>query len=197
MKPSRPSSRSFIVAGLVWFVIAVVLGATGHVQQLRPPQPQLILAALTVSLIALGVMLRPFRLWLFSLGYRQVIALHLTRFVGFYFLVLHARGELPYAFAVLGGWGDIAVAAWALVLVLLVPRLEARTAVVTVWNVVGMADLVFVVATASRLALADPSSMTALLRLPLSLLPTFVVPILLASHVILFWRLWVERPQPA
>lgn len=194
MNPSRPSSRPFVVAGLVWFAIALVLGVTGRLQQLQPPVPQAVLAILTVALVGLGATLRPFRAWLFSLGYRQMVALHLTRFVGAYFLVLYTRGELPYAFAVPGGWGDIAVAAAALVLVLLVPRLEARSGLVALWNTLGLADLLFVVATASRLAMADPASISALLRLPLSLLPTFLVPILLASHVFLFWRLWVERP---
>ena len=42
---------------------------------------------------------------------------------------------------------------------------------------------------AARLAAADPSSMRALLRLPLSLLPTFLVPLLIATHVWIFVRL--------
>ena len=50
----------------------------------------------------------------------------------------------------------------------------------------GLLDLLFVVVTAARLGMADPASMAALLRLPLSLLPTFLVPLLLASHVLLF-----------
>ena len=48
---------------------------------------------------------------------RALALFHVTRFVGFYFLVLHARGELPWAFAVPGGWGDNITAAWVLVLV--------------------------------------------------------------------------------
>jgi len=46
-----------------------------------------------------------------------------------------------------------------------------------------------VVVTAARLATADPESMVALLRLPLSLLPTFLVPLIVASHVVLGVRL--------
>ena len=117
------------------------------------------------------------------------MAFHLTRFVGAYFLVLYARGELPYLFAVPGGWGDIAVAAGALLLVLLVPELEAHPRWLFLWNLAGLADILFVVATATRLALADPASMSALLRLPLSLLPTFLVPLIIASHLLIFWRL--------
>ncbi len=64
------------------------------------------------------------------------------------------------------------------------------------WNVVGLVDILFVVATATRLAFADPLSMTALLRFPLSLLPTFVVPLVIAIHVVLFVRLTKPSDEP-
>jgi hypothetical protein len=63
------------------------------------------------------------------------------------------------------------------------------------WNAAGLLDILFVVATASRLALAEPASMSALLRLPLSLLPTFLVPIIIATHVMIF--AWLRRPVGA
>jgi hypothetical protein len=55
-----------------------------------------------------------------------------------------------------------------------------------------LADILYVVGTAARLAFADPASMSALLRLPLALLPTFLVPLIIASHVFIFSRL---RPE--
>jgi hypothetical protein len=57
------------------------------------------------------------------------------------------------------------------------------------WNVLGLADILFVVVTAAWLGVAEPESMAALLRLPLSLLPTFLVPLIIASHVVLGVRL--------
>jgi hypothetical protein len=35
----------------------------------------------------------------------------------------------------------------------------------------------------------------ALLRLPLSLLPTFLVPLLIADHVVMFWRMTSRRTR--
>jgi hypothetical protein len=35
--------------------------------------------------------------------------------------------------------------------------------------------------------------MNALLRLPLSLLVTFLVPIIIADHVVVFWRIGTQR----
>ena len=42
------------LAGVLWFVIALVLGGTGRVAALRPPAPQLVLGGLTVALLLLG-----------------------------------------------------------------------------------------------------------------------------------------------
>ena len=177
------------LAGVLWFVIALVLGGTGRVAALRPPAPQLVLGGLTVGLLLLGRTAPGVRGWLRTLDPRATLTLHLTRFVGIYFLVLHRRGELPGQFAVPGGWGDIAVASLALVLLLVPAEPKWWRAAVIGWNVLGLLDILFVVATAARLATADPGSMAAMLRLPLSLLPTFLVPLIIATHVWLFARL--------
>ena len=182
--------RRYVVVGLLWLWLAFGLGATGHVASWRPPVPQLVLVGLTVLLLA-AVVARPrFRRWLATLDLRWLVAVHLTRFVGFYFLLLYYRdGALPRAFAVPGGWGDIAVATLAVGLLTMGGKLAARPRLVGAWNAFGLLDILFVIATASRLALADPDSLNALLRLPLSLLPTFLVPVIIADHVVVFWRI--------
>ena len=179
----------FILLGLVWLVVAVVAGATGATSRLQPPAPQLILLALTVSLVAAGRMVGSFRRWLMALDWRAIVGLHLLRFVGFYFLWLYRRGELPYAFAVPGGIGDVVIAVLALGLLVFSDAIDRRPQWLLAWNALGCVDILYVVLTATRLALAEPQSMAALLRLPLSLLPTFLVPLIIASHILLFARL--------
>ena len=189
MSSDASRSRIFPLIGFAWFVAALLVGASGHLAQLAPPGPQLVLAGLTVFLVAAGIMIPSFRAWLEGVDLRGVIALHLTRFVGIYFLVLYGRGLLPFQFAVVGGWGDIAVAAVAAVLLVVVGDGSAYRRILWVWNIFGLADILFVVATAARLATADPASMGPLRTLPLSLLPTFLVPLIIASHLLIFWRL--------
>jgi hypothetical protein len=184
-----PSGRLYVAIAAVWLLLALVLGATGRIARLHPPAPQLVLGGLTALLLGSGAAFAGFRGWLRQLDVRRLLALHLTRFVGVYFLLLYRRGELPYAFAVPGGWGDILVATLALLILVRVPEPEHRPHVLLAWNLLGFGDLLLVVWSASRLGTRDPASMQALLHLPLSLLPTFVVPLLLASHVLLFWRL--------
>ncbi|HEX2852550.1 MAG TPA: hypothetical protein VHO24_04875 [Opitutaceae bacterium] len=172
-----------------WFFAAI---ATGHfllLQRLPPPAiPVLIFIQVTV-LLAAYFRVPAFHEWVERFSLRTLVLLHVTRFVGFYFLTLYARGQLPYAFAVPGGYGDIIVAALAL-LVALVPMSAAlRERAFSIWNVVGLVDILLVVFTAARLGLADPMAMRALTYLPLSLLPTFLVPLIIATHVVIYLRL--------
>jgi hypothetical protein len=61
------------------------------------------------------------------------------------------------------------------------------------WNTLGLVDIISVVASALRFGLKDWQSMHALRELPLSLLPTFLVPLIIASHVLIFVRqIWAR-----
>jgi len=185
-----PQSRRILVAALLWFGLALGSGAAGLLERAGPPLPQLILLGLTVGLVYAGVSIPDFRAWALRIDLRAVVALHLTRFIGIYFLALFRQGQLPFAFAVPGGWGDILVAALALLLLPVgSPRTGGRRLMYAIWNLIGLVELLFVVVTAARLGLTEPESMRALTRLPLSLLPTFLVPLLLASHLLIGVRL--------
>ena len=187
------ADRLYPIALMMWGFAAVALGDSGQLAVLEPPAPQMIALGLTALLLVNSLVLPGFRAWLASLDLRRLIAVHVFRFVGIYFLVLYGRGQLPYDFAVKGGWGDIVTATGAAAL-LLMPSAMGRRGTVLAWNVFGFVDIVFVLTTATRLGLADPSSMRALLRLPLSLLPTFYVPLIVATHVWIFWRLFRAPP---
>lgn len=186
-----PSGRTVLF--LVWFAAAAALSATGTLAALEPPVPQLLIGGLTALLLLAGAFLPGFRHWRAGINLRQLVALHITRFVGIWFLVLASRGTLPAAWAVPAGWGDIAVATLAVGLVLFVPDLTARPVVLIGWNLLGLADLLFVIITASRTALADPDALRGLFAFPTGVIPVFLVPILLASHLWLFARLRPEK----
>jgi hypothetical protein len=179
----------FWLIGLSWLAAAIALGCSGLLRSVRPPAPQIMIFGLTGMLIAAYWLSGSFRDWVKALDLRVIVALHLTRFVGFYFLWLYGRGELPYRFAVTGGWGDIVVATGAAVILASWPGFGARRWVLFIWNIYGLVDILFVVTTAAAEAMAMPASMAALLRMPLSLLPTFLVPLIIGSHLLLFSRL--------
>jgi hypothetical protein len=180
----------------IWLVAALAVGGAGLLVDLTPPRPQAILVGLTLATLFGLYRIGPIRSWATHVDPRALVAFHLTRFIGIYFLVLYGRGELPFDFAVVGGWGDIIVAAAALLLLLSGPPTEGRRPLYLAWNVVGFVDILFVVATATRSARADPESLAPLSRLPLSLLITFVVPIVIATHIWLFRRLRRDAVEP-
>jgi hypothetical protein len=183
----------FGLLGLLWLVVAIAVGFSGLLRHVRPPGPQIMIFGLTGALVTAYWLSRSFRDWLKALDLRAIVALHLTRYVGFYFLWLYGRGELPYRFAVPGGWGDVIVATGAAVILASWSGFGKRRPVLFIWNAYGLVDILFVVATAAAEGKASPASMAALLRMPLSLLATFLVPLIISSHVLIFARLRRRR----
>ncbi len=175
-------------------MLAFVAGATGRVARLEPPAPQLVLLGLTLLALALVTLNRSIRDWVEALDTRSIVAFHVLRLVaGLAFLIMYMRGLLPGAFARTrrlgrchrgGARGDAPPHAAA--------GVEGGRAYAA-WNLLGFADIIFVVFTAARLGLANPASMGALLQLPLSLLPTFLVPLIIVSHIVLLRRLGLPR----
>lgn len=177
----------------LWFGGAIVAGQTGFLRQLPPPAVQGIVLGLTGLLLLLYFRARFVRAWVDALELRSLILLHLTRFVGIYFLVLHQRGELPREFAIPAGIGDIIVAVMVLPVAFAPLQPQLRLRAITIWNVVGLFDMALVIATITRINLSDPSQLRPFTELPLSLLPTFLVPLIIATHVIIFARTARER----
>ena len=189
----RPQNK-VLAAIIIWYALAIFAGGSGFTLRMVPPLPQIVLFGLVVLLLLLYWLSQSFRKWVLSVNIKLLVAVHLIRFVGFYFLFLYSRGQLPYDFAVLGGWGDIIVATAALLVILLTPLVgKSGWLIYFIWNFIGLVDILFVIATATRLTIADPQSMSELLKLPLSLLPTFLVPIIIFTHIIIFIRLHKAR----
>ena len=193
----RVTRTVLIVLGL-WLGLAIGMGAAGVFRNVTAPVLGITNWSLVIAALIAVWRIRPLREWVMALNLRALVLYHAVRFVGIYFLVLYQQGRLPYAFAVPGGWGDILVAAAALVVAFgFIPiRNMPRWWTVLSWNTVGLLDILMVIATAIRLGLADMRQMAPLTELPLSLLPTFIVPLIIATHALIFVRLWKHRARP-
>jgi hypothetical protein len=191
-----------VLALLVYLVAAILAGTTGLVS--RPGQPPLMLLAFIVIPIALGVAaysLSPsLRAWTDRFSLTWLVGLHIWRFVGFGFVAAWMLGRLPGGFAIPEGLGDAAAAAGA---VALLPSLRRGTVPRTwllVWNTFGLIDLmsaliVGVLYSNTNLGVLGRGGVSTelMVTFPVSLIPTFLVPLFILLHLLTFAR--VARRQ--
>ncbi len=179
--------RSVVVLLTIWFV-AALLAVTGGLLALLPfPPPLLILGLAAAATVAgLGTGLRP---WVLTAELRYLLLPHLVRFDGVAFLYLVNRGVLARAFLPIG-WGD-AIAAVGAAALIIAGRPGPR--LLLLWNTFGFIDMILLIVTGIRLGSAAPEQFALFLQLPFGLLPTFFVPLIIATHVFIFVRL-ARRP---
>lgn len=186
------SNRIVTLVLLGWLCFAV--GLSGWFHNATAPAVAATVWTLTALVLLACWRIPPIRLWVLNVDVSWLVLFHLTRlFAGAYFLLLCQRGQLPCGFARTAGWGDIIVAILALAVVGAM-RVKFAKALLLIWNTIGLVDIIFVVISALQFGLKDRQSMHTLGELPLSLLPTFLVPIIIASHVLIFVRLAAGEP---
>jgi hypothetical protein len=176
----------------VWFATVLLAAAAGWLANSPVPPPAIAFLLTGAALLWLWTS-RSAREHVRSLGPGPLVAFHLTRLVaGAYFLVLYRQGLLPREFAVVAGWGDIIVAIGAMVVlwICLPIHTNAQRQGLLLWNTLGLIDILLVLGNGVRLFTRDPGLGAAFTRLPLALLPTFVVPIVITSHLLLFAWYW-------
>jgi hypothetical protein len=194
-----------LIAGvaLVYLVIPGVLATVGMLDRYSPlPAPALVMI-LIITIITLAITLSP-------VGGRVIGAVGLPALVGFQaFRIpvewllhrLYQEGVVPVQMTYAGRNFDIVTGVTAGVLALWLLRGRPSRHVVLAWNFLGLALLVNIVTIAVlstpvpfRRFLDDPPNRLPSL-FPYVWLPTFLVQVALAGHVLVFRRL--RAPQAA
>ncbi|MGC2108497.1 MAG: hypothetical protein WA655_03210 [Candidatus Korobacteraceae bacterium] len=187
----------------VWFVFALVASAL-HLFRNDPAAPPLPLGlgvVIPILVFAIWYAASPgLRQFVGSLNPQTLTLVQSWRTAGFVFLVLYAHGILPGVFALPAGWGDIAIGATAPLVALKLANPAHRRSFI-LWQALGMLDLVTAVTLGTTASFIDPhrSTTAAMTVLPLSLIPTFAVPLLFIFHVICIARArqWSEDRYPS
>jgi hypothetical protein len=123
-----------------------------------------------------------------SLPQGWLIGVQLYRVIGGVFLILWSAGQLPAAFALPAGVGDVLVGLFAPLVAWLASKKGGRAAMI-LWNIAGLADLVVAVTMGfltspskfQMFAFDAPNVMVG--QFPLILIPTFLVPLSILLHL--------------
>jgi len=116
---------------------------------------------------------------------RTLTFLQAWRIAGIAFLALYTYGILPGLFALPAGWGDIVIGATAPLVAMTLANPGHRKSFI-LWQLLGIADLVTAVTLGANAWLIDPHGIptSPMTVLPLSVIPTFAVPLLFILHII-------------
>jgi hypothetical protein len=172
----------------VWFTGAITASQL-HAFRTGPNSPPLalgiaVLLPITAFLLSLWLS-TGFRQFAFSLNPGALTFVQTWRVDGFTFLALYAVGALPGVFALPAGCGDIAIGLTAPLVGWKLARSKYQSSFIA-WQMLGILDLVTAIATGALTRFINPGAgatdvMTAL---PMSLIPTFFVPLFAVMHLI-------------
>ena len=186
----------------VWFLFSLTASAL-HIFRTAPDQPPLpvglaVLIPIVIFVIWSAVS-QPFRQFLLSLNPSTLTFVQAWRIAGFVFLVLYTYGILPGQLALPAGWGDIAIGATAPLVALKLTNPNHRKGFI-VWQLLGITDLVNAVGMGVAARFINPHGIatSAMTVLPMSLIPTFAVPLFMILHFICIAqaRQWQEQTYP-
>jgi hypothetical protein len=177
----------------IWFTLVFVLSAAELFVSPPGTPPLRVLSGVFVPLV---VFLGAF--W-FSKGFRKFVltidlplaaGIQAWRAAGLAFLALYTYSLLPGIFAWPAGLGDIAIGVTApwVITALVRDRSFITTQRFVVWNLLGILDLVIAVGLGALsaglgLGVANGATTTPMARLPLVLIPAYLVPVFIMLHL--------------
>jgi hypothetical protein len=187
----------------VWFLFSLTASAL-HLFRTEPDQPPIPIGLAVLIPIGFFVIWsatsQPFRQFLLSLNPRALTFVQAWRIAGFVFLVLYTYNILPGQLALPAGWGDIAIGATAPLVALKLTNPNHRKSFI-LWQLLGITDLVNAVGMGVAARFINPHGIatSAMTVLPMSLIPTFAVPLFMILHFISIAqaRQWQEEPYPS
>jgi hypothetical protein len=123
-----------------------------------------------------------------------LVAVQTYRIIGVVFLLALTQGIFEPAFAIPAGVGDILVGVTAIPIAISLWRgYSWSKSAAVVWSVLGITDLVYAVTLGSIIYsdfAAGPFG-----TFPWILVPTVAVPISIALHGIILYRVWKSKPM--
>ena len=197
--------RRLVIASIVgaWVGLAVFLGGSGRLA-FSPNHPvPLIGVVVAAPLLTAGVLTmssEKVRATLLGIPLQLLIGLNAMRILGVLFLLDFIAGSLNGPFPFFAGLGDMITGALAIPLALRIAGSKEPSArAIAGWNAFGTLDLVVAIGLGITSAAGSPLQLIhagvgsqAMQYLPLSLVPTVLVPFYLLTHAIVAAQLRVR-----
>jgi hypothetical protein len=179
----------------LWVGVAAAGSAAGWAAMARPfPIMGLFVAApLTVAIVSIAW--PKARAAMLGLPLPLLVGMNVGRVFAALFLLVAAEGRMSGPFPHSAGWGDIITGAVALPLIWLARDPARNKGALHLWNAFGMLDLVVAIvlgvmsAPGSLLQVFPDPGSEAMTRLPLSFVPTVLVPMWMVLHAIIWVKL--------
>jgi hypothetical protein len=195
LSADRRKVSSILTASLaVWFLLVLAAGYAGVFESGPSRPPLAVLLAVAAPPLIFGALYRASRRvrdFVLATDLRLLTAIQSWRVIGVMFLVFYAFGLLPGVFAWPAGAGDLAVGLAAPFVLLSMLRQSPTWRRRVLWlNVAGLLDFVGAVGTGVLVSnnaiglAADGAARVSLGSLPLSLIPTFAVPLWTIFHIV-------------
>jgi hypothetical protein len=186
--------RIVSIIGIVlfgWLLLALFLGWQGIFRSALNQQVPYIAPAIGIPILVGALFIRgskQVREIIAAVAQSRLVAFQFYRVLGVTFLVLYAAGQLPGIFALPAGCGDVMVGLTALMVGTRAAR-NKNDQLVTLWNWLGISDLVIAVGTGflsapSRFQIFSLDAPNVLIgSFPLVMIPIFAVPLSIVLHL--------------
>jgi hypothetical protein len=196
--------RIVSILGIVlfgWLILALFLGWQGIFRSALNQQVPYIALAIGLPILVGALFVRgskQVREIIEAVPQSQLVAFQFYRVLGVTFLVLYAAGQLPGIFFLPAGWGDLMVGITALVVGARAARSE-NDQLVTLWNWLGISDLVIALATGflsapGRFQIFSLEAPNVLIgSFPLVMIPIFAVPLSIVLHLASLSKIWAAQ----
>lgn len=191
-QPLERSARSVVwVVVFAWAAIVVAAAVLGAFERIAPPVIPAVVLGANVTMLVAYRRSAVFRASVRAIETRWLLWFQATRApIGAAFLYYGAQHTLPERWASHAGWGDLVVGLGAVALASISGDSSRARRARNVWGLVGLVDILTVVVHAQYVALVerDLRFVAVVGRLPFVVIPLFIVPLVIATHALLFVR---------
>jgi hypothetical protein len=201
LDPQYSTKHTLTFAGLIiWFCTVLWFSLTGAYIVPEGQPPLFLVLSISIPVLTFAIAYNfssSFKHYVLNLDIRTLILLHSWRMLGFGFLFIYAFSQLPLMFALPAGIGDAIAAIFATVIGIsfIINKHGVKKKWISVWNSFGLMDFVIAVSmglitrTGNIGHLENTVASDAMSHFPLVMIPGFIVPFYLLTHIIIILQL--------